>query len=73
MVIFTVNSSVFFSTIKKSLNSKKIIAMQMFLRLNYEHEGFLFAIEHFSYEEITHREQRFDWKMHCSEIVNYLC
>ena len=33
--------------------------MQMFLRLRSNHEVFLFAIENFSYEGITHREQRF--------------
>ena len=33
---------------KKSLNTKKIIAMQMFFYLNAEHEVFLLAIENFS-------------------------
>ena len=44
---------------KKSVNIKKAISMQMFLHLHLEHEVFLFAIGNFFQERKTEHKQKF--------------
>ena len=60
MAISTVNLSVLFCLqIEKSLNNRKIIAMQMFLHLHSEHKNYLLANKNFSPERTTDQKQTF--------------